>query len=145
MTDFFQTAFGAAARGFLQRIHTYEDIRAGAVALSKPSLEVGVSDSFGTGDALQGLTAVSVTQQNGDVVRGLEERQDVFAGTEWLRRETRFDGHAASTFACECRPEVEGVGVGIVVLDFENFGDEAPARSTFDVHHDIDANRRFCS
>ena len=81
--------------------------------------------------------ALAMAQQNGDVVRGLEERQHVLRGVErfgsgflkirsWLPLTAPID-----------RVESVLVDVGIVPKDFDDLRDKTPAGSPFELDNHV--------
>src|SRR5260370_40639592 len=99
VANFSNVLFCSAAGTAFQRIHSDENIGTGAVLLPEPALKIRIDDCFGRGDALQGLAARAVAQQNRDVIHGLVQGKNVLGRGQPLRFEAPFGAHVSSAFA----------------------------------------------
>ena len=137
MPDGLDVFLGPSRGIFLERVHPYIDVRAVRVLVAKPRLELGACGFLRTGDALDGFAEVPVEHQHGNAVGGLEIVENVFR-SGWNKRCWIFQRDSYKLLVTvENEAVVVFIAIGIVAVDFHDFGNEAPARPAFEVHDDI--------
>jgi hypothetical protein len=77
VTDFLNVVFRPVTGTVFQGIHADENVGACTILVGEPSLKLRAGNCFGGCDALQGLTAHTVAQQNRYVIRGLVQGKNV--------------------------------------------------------------------
>ena len=77
MADFADVVLRPTVGSFLEGIHSHENVRASRVLVPQPGLELRTGHRFCRCDSLHRLACHAIPHQNRDVVRRLEEREDI--------------------------------------------------------------------
>src|SRR5258708_7737445 len=99
VANFLEALLSAAVGAVLDRIHTDKNVGASAVLFQKCGLEFGAHDDFRFRDALKSVTQPSISNENGDVIRGLKKSANIFWRCQRFGREKRWSCHDGSCFA----------------------------------------------
>jgi len=89
VANFLEALLGSGVRAVLDRVHTDKNVGASAVLFQKHGLEFNTRDDFRFRDALKGVTQPSIPNENGDVIRWLKKRANVFRRCQRFGRERR--------------------------------------------------------
>ena len=137
MPNLTDVLFRSAIGTVLNWIHANEDVRSRCVFASQPTLELRAGYRLCRCDSLYRSACSAIPGENRHFIGRLEQRKNVFGSGQRIRSE-RFSGFMGSLVSPRKRHRSRRGPIGIVAIDFNNFGDIAVSGSALDVDHDIE-------